>query len=95
MLVDDPVRIRLEGEHRPGPWSAVVTFQVSQGQALRLGAAHSVQARIGPWEFRLSPGEIVRIGRLLAFARLDPAAPVPIRYTLAPPGMSGTWRPDP
>jgi hypothetical protein len=96
LLVDDSVEIRLEGEHRPGRWTETVTFPVSLSQALRLGAARSVEGRIGSWEFQLAPWEIARIGRLLAFARLDRDAPEPFRVTVLPPGeFSGTIQAGP
>jgi hypothetical protein len=96
LLVDDSVEIRLEGEYRAGQWMETVALPVSHPQALRLAAARTVHGRIGGWEFRLAPAEIARIGRLLAYARLDPAAPKPVRYTVIPPGeMSGVGRATP
>jgi hypothetical protein len=96
LLVDDSVEIHLEGSYSAGQWMETVALPVSHSQALRLAAARSVQGRIGGWEFRLAPAEIARIGRLLAYARLDPAAPKPTRYTVIPPSeMSGVGRTTP
>lgn len=86
-LLDDSVEIRLvEGKHSI-PFFETLTFPVSLEQATKLGTARSVQGRIGPWEFRLTPGEIARISRLLAYARLRPVAPVPLRATQVSPGV--------
>lgn len=92
LVLDDSVEIGLEGAYRLSAGAEVVTLEVSLDQARALGAARSVLARVGPWEVRLGTDEIARIGRLLAFARRDPDAPVPYRFTRAPAGMEGTYQ---
>ncbi|HEY0025097.1 MAG TPA: hypothetical protein VGB24_19440 [Longimicrobium sp.] len=89
LLVDDSVEIALQGEHRAAEWTERIVFPVSLSQALKLSTARSVHGRIGSWEFDLTPGEIARIGRLVAYARLDPGAPVPDRWTVTPGEFSG------
>jgi hypothetical protein len=89
LLVDDSVEILLKGEYRARPWTESVAFPVSLSQALKLSRARSVRGRIGVWEFDLAPEEIARIGRLVAYARLDPGAPVPDRWTVSPGEFGG------
>ncbi|HEY0036934.1 MAG TPA: hypothetical protein VGB66_09630 [Longimicrobium sp.] len=92
LLVDDSVKIALKGEHRAAEWTERIVFPVSLSQALKLSKARSVHGRIGAWEFDLTPGEIARIGRLVAYARLEPGAPVPDRWIVSPDEFSGTGR---
>ncbi|HZG44431.1 MAG TPA: hypothetical protein VEY93_15880, partial [Longimicrobium sp.] len=89
LLVDDSVQITLRGEYRARPWTERVSFPVSLGQALKLSRARSVRGRIGSWVFDLAPEEIARIGRLVAYARLEPGAPVPDRWTVSPDEFGG------
>jgi hypothetical protein len=89
LLVDGSVRIALQGERRAAEWTEQIVFPVSLSQALKLSTARSVHGRIGSWEFDLAPGEIARIGRLVAYARLAPGAPVPDRWTASPDQFGG------
>ncbi len=89
LLVDDSVKIALKGKHSAAAWTERIVFPVSLSQALTLSRARSVHGRIGAWVFDLAPGEIARIGRLVAYARLDPGAPVPDRWTMSPDEFSG------
>ncbi|HEY7767194.1 hypothetical protein [Longimicrobium sp.] len=92
LLVDGSVTIALKGERRAAEWTERIVFPVSLDQALKLRGARRVHGRIGAWEFDLTPAEIARIGRLVAYARLEPGAPVPDRWTMSPDEFGGTGR---
>ncbi|HEX8272618.1 MAG TPA: hypothetical protein VF615_08190 [Longimicrobiaceae bacterium] len=81
LLLDGSDRLWYRGVHYAAfrRRREAVGFTVPVADLRRIGAASSIEGRVGSWSFSLRPEEIAKLREMAQFASMDPNAPRPRR----------------